>query len=138
MIVFLDDNMPPYLAHAFQILQAPQNLKKGRLNIEVKHIRDVFGKGAKDLDWITALAKNQSYVITQDIHITRRKDEIAAYQANGICMFFIKGRNSKDTLSAFDMVEILAKQWESMVAIMIKQKGAFAYRMQLAGKPKKI
>lgn len=138
MIVYLDDNMPPYLAHAFHILQAPQNLKQGRLHINVRHIRDVFGKGAKDLDWITALAKNQSFVITQDIHIARRKDEIAAYQKNGIGMFFIKGRNSKDTLTAFEMVQILAKQWESMIAIMLKQNGAFAYRVQLAGKPKRI
>lgn len=119
-------------------MQAPQNLKQGRTSIAVKHIRDVFGKGAKDLVWISALAKNQSFVITQDIHISRRKDEIAAYQANGIGMFFIKGRNNKDTLSAFDMIQILAKQWETMVAIMLKKNGPFAYRVQLAGKPKRI
>ncbi len=138
MTVYIDDNMPPYLAHAFQILQAPQNLKHGRKKIDVKHLRDVFGAGAKDLQWIPAIANNRAFVITQDIHISRRKDEIAAYQSNGIGMFFIRGRNSKDTLSAFEMVQILAKQWEPMVAIMLKNKGAFAYKVQLAGKPKRI
>lgn len=50
MIIYVDENMSPYLAKGFDILQQPLNLKI-RDTIQVRSIKDAFGPGAPDEDW---------------------------------------------------------------------------------------
>lgn len=60
MIVYIDENMPPHLARGFDILQKPISIKM-RKDIEVKSIKDVFGEGAKDEDWIPIAGKQGAW-----------------------------------------------------------------------------
>jgi len=127
MIIYLDENIPPHLARGFDILQAPENIKKGRKKIEVKYLSDVYGTGSADLDWIPQVGAEGSFVITQDVHISKRKDEVEAYRKNGVGLFFLRGTSKKSGLSVWEMVQILAKNWEDMMEIILKEEGAFAY-----------
>lgn len=53
MIIYIDENMPAVLAEGFNLLQAPENLRyKLKDPVEVKSIKNEFGAGAKDEDWI--------------------------------------------------------------------------------------
>ena len=131
MIIYLDENMPKHLANGFNLIQSPENFKKSRAKIEVKFLPDVYGYSTEDLDWIPKVGKDKGFVITQDIHITKRKDEIAAYNKNGIGLFLLRGKSKKQGLSVWDMVQILAKNWEDMVQIILSKEGPFAYTVQL-------
>lgn len=51
MTIYIDENMSPNLAKGFEILQAPENIKLKQA-IQVESVKDKFGKGVKDEDWI--------------------------------------------------------------------------------------
>src|SRR5690606_25289231 len=108
MIIYFDENMPPHLAEGFQIIQSPEGFKTGQ-NIEVKFLPDAFGSGSKDADWIPKIGREGSCVITQDINISRRKDELELFRKNNIGIFFLKGISNKKGLSIWGMTEALAK-----------------------------
>lgn len=49
MIIYVDENMSPYLARGFDTLQQPLNQKQ-REQIQVRSVKDAFGQGAADED----------------------------------------------------------------------------------------
>jgi hypothetical protein len=137
MIIYFDENMPKHLAKGFQIIQFPEGLKTG-LEIEVKYLPDIFGKAVKDIDWIPLIGKEGSCVITQDLNISRRKDELALYQKYGVGMFFIRGTSKKQGMSIWDMTQTLSKHWTEICEKAFNEKGPFGYEFKLQGKMKKI
>jgi len=70
MRIYVNENMSPYLARGFDILQKPENLKL-REPIEVRSIKNEFGEGALDEDWIPLVGTQNSCIITQDYNIKR-------------------------------------------------------------------
>ncbi len=70
MIIYIDENMSPYLAKGFNILQIPEN-KKLLEAVEVRSIKEDFGMGAQDEEWIPVAGERSSCVITQDCNINR-------------------------------------------------------------------
>ena len=66
MKIYIDENISPYLANGLDILDRP--FKNG---IEVLSIKDVFGEGAQDEDWIPKVGAEKGIVITQDYNIQR-------------------------------------------------------------------
>lgn len=137
MIIYLDENMPPHLAEGFQIIQAPEGLKSN-LNTEVKFLPDSFGNGSKDVDWIPQIGKEGSCVITQDINISRRKDELALFEKHKVGMFFLKGPSKKQGLSIWEMTQALAKNWDEICQIATTEDRPFGYVFSLTRKMKKI
>ncbi|MCX2681463.1 hypothetical protein OOZ15_16025 [Galbibacter sp. EGI 63066] len=129
--------MPKHLADGFNTIQAPENLKTGN-NIEVKYLPDVYGYGAKDIDWIPKVGKQKACVITQDINITRRKDELELYKKNNVGLFLLRGPSKKKGLAIMEMVEAIAKNWKEICDIAIKGNKPFAYTFTLRGKMKKL
>ena len=59
MKYYFDENFPPQIAKALQILQSP----KMEENVEVLNISDVFGKGASDEEWIPEIALQEGTVV---------------------------------------------------------------------------
>lgn len=137
MIIYLDENMPPHLAKGFEIIQKPEGLKTGKA-ITVAYLPDTFKRGAKDNEWLPVVGKEKSCVITQDLNITRRKDEIELYQKNGVGLFVLKGPNKKMGLSIWEMVQALSKHWPDICDKAINDKRPFAYQFKLTGKMKQI
>ena len=74
MIIYIDENMSPYLAKGFNILQTPLNLKL-KENIDVRSVKQDFGQGANDEDWIPEAGSKGSCIITQDYNIKRIKHQ---------------------------------------------------------------
>lgn len=137
MIIYFDENMPKYLADGFHILQQNEGLRT-QTTIEVRALVEDFGFGTKDRDWLTALKKANSCVITQDINIHRRKAELEIYRENKIGMFFLKGINRKRGLSVWQMVQALAKNWEEITRIATNECRPFAYEFSIKGKMKEL
>lgn len=137
MIIYLDENLPPHLAEGFHILQYPEGFKTMQ-QIEVKYIPTVYGRGAKDEDWIPKVGKEKACVITQDININRRKHELELYRKQKIGIFFLRGPNKKQGLSIWQMVEALAKNWPAISEKVYKEKRPFAYSFGLKGKLVKL
>ena len=136
MIVYFDENIPPHLARGFQTIQKVENLKRKNRTINIKLLKDDFGTGSKDLEWIPKLKGTNSFIVTRDIHLDKRKDEIAAYHDAGIGLFFIRGASKKTNLTVWEMLLIISRQWEEMIKIMKKRKPPFSYRVAYAGTPK--
>ena len=61
MIIYVDENISPYLSRGFNILQTPENVKISD-PIEVRSIKDEFGTGAKDEEWIPIAGERNSCV----------------------------------------------------------------------------
>ena len=137
MIIYFDENMPKHLAHGFDTIQSPEGLKTGR-NITVKFLPEVFNYGADDKDWIPKVGKERSCVITQDLNISKRKDELELYQKNGVGMFFMRGPSKKQGLSIWQMVQALSKNWNEICRIATEEKRPFGYVFKLNGGMRKI
>lgn len=131
MIIFIDENMPPHLARGFDILQAPENVKL-RVKIEVKSIKDVFGQGVKDEDWIPIAGKSKACVITQDYNIRRIKHQRKLCEHYNLGMFYFKPP-SKSGYKYWDMLKLLVRHWPSISSIAIREDRPFAYKVSARG-----
>lgn len=86
MIIYIDENMSPFLAKGFQVLQAPENIKL-KQSINVESIKEKFGRGVKDEDWIPLAGQTAACIITQEllriiIFIGLKASMIYAYNIN--------------------------------------------------------
>lgn len=123
--VYIDENMPSQLAKGLNLLQEPQNSKENIL-IEVLSIKEVFGSGALDEDWIPQVGAHSGIVITQDFRIQSQKHQRELYLQNGVGILFLS--QSKNGLSYWEMVKKIVDEWESIKKIIRKEKPPFAYR----------
>jgi PIN like domain len=124
--IFIDENLPSQLAHGLNILQQPQNAKDG-IMIEVISIKDHFGEGAKDEEWIPKVGKLKGIVITQDYRIQSLKHQRELYRQYGVGILFFSPP-SKLGFAYWEMVKQVIKRWEEIKAIVKKNKPPFAYR----------
>jgi hypothetical protein len=124
--VYIDENLPPQLAEGLNKLQQPQNNKDG-FEVEVLSIKQVFGQGAKDEDWIPELGKENGIVITQDFNIQQTKHQRQLYIDSGIGIFFLK-TPSKSGFQYWDFVKKMVNEWETIKKIIKKENVPFAYR----------
>jgi hypothetical protein len=115
MKVIFDENMSKYLATGLGELQKGVD---GR--IEVVHSIHVFGKGAKDDEWIPEAARMHAIVITQDINISRTSSLWQLCTDYKLGIFFVKPPRS---FRYWDIVKLIIKQWDEM-----KRKAAVSQR----------
>lgn len=137
MTIYFDENIPKHLVEGFAHIQKFEGLKAG-VKAEVKYIPTEFQRGVKDVDWIPKLDANTSFVVTQDINITRRKQEFELYRNQKIGLFLLKGKSKKHGLSVWEMVEALAKHWQFVLETVSERKPPFAIEVKLSGKPKTL
>lgn len=124
--IFIDENLPSQIARGLNILQQPQN-KKDEINIEVLSIKDFFGEGAKDEDWIPEVGNLQGVVITQDYHIQSLKHQRELYKQNGVGILFFSPP-SNTGFAYWEMVKQIINRWDKIKAIIKKNKPPFAFR----------
>jgi hypothetical protein len=124
--IFIDENLPPQIARGLNILQQPQN-KKDEMNVEVLSIKDFFGEGAKDEDWIPKVGNLRGVVITQDYRIQSLKHQRELYKQHGVgILFFSPPSNSG--FAYWEMVKQIINRWEKIKIIVKKNKPPFAFR----------
>jgi len=130
--IFIDENMPPQIARGLNILQQPQNAKE-QLKIEVLSIKDHFGEGAKDEEWLPKVGKMAGIVITQDYRIQTFKHQRELYKNNGVGILFFKPPSNKG-FSYWEMVKQIIDRWEEIKTIVRKHKAPFAFRCSARSK----
>jgi hypothetical protein len=103
--VLIDENLPPALARSLNALFAGKH--------EVVHIRERFGPGVEDIEWITELsAEGRWIVISGDRRITRNKTEYGAFRASNLVGYFLsKGLHKSAILK---QMERLCALWETI------------------------
>jgi len=131
MIIYIDENMSPFLARGFNILQEPLNFKL-KETIEVRSIKDEFGTGAKDEDWIPLAGKQNSCVITQDYNINRIKHQRELCRQYNLGMFYFRPP-SKNGFSYMDMLKLMIKHWEEISKKATREKKPFSYKITQKG-----
>lgn len=124
--IYIDENMPRQLAHGLNELVQPQNNRDG-IEIEVLSIKDVFGQGEKDENWIPQIGKQKGIVITQDFRIQTQKHQKELYIENGVGVLFFNPP-SNGGFAYWEMVKQLVNRWDEIKQIVKKNKPPFAYR----------
>lgn len=130
MKIFLDENLPPQLARALNVLQEALNHKNGT-SIQVVSMVDAFGRGVKDEDWIPQVSNG--IVITQDFRIQTTRHLRDLYQEYDVCMVFVKAP-SKKGLSFWDFTKHLIHNWEQIQKIASRPKFPSAYMLNMKNK----
>lgn len=136
MIIYIDENMSPFLAKGFNILQEPLNFKLQE-RIEVRSLKDEFGQGAKDEDWIPKAGLKKACIITQDYNIKRIRHQRELCERYGLGMFYFRPP-SKGGFSYWDMVKLMVKNWEEIGQLAVKTKRPFAYKITSKGRIEEI
>ena len=78
----VDENISPYLARALRELFVVDH--------QIEHIRDRFGTGTTDSNWIEALSREGGWVILSgDRRITRNRAELYAFKSSSLIGFFL-------------------------------------------------
>ena len=123
--IYIDENIAPQMAQAFDTVQSHLNCEEKR-EIKVLSIKEVFGKGALDEEWIPEVGKENGIVITQDRRIQKSRHQQELYKSNGVGIIFLKA--PKGGMSFWGMFKHLVYWWEKIKNICVKNKTPFAYR----------
>ena len=124
--IYIDENLPSQLAKGLNELQKPQNGRDG-IELEVLHIKDVFGQGEQDEDWIPKVGAEKGIVITQDFRIQTQRHQKELYISSGIGILFLKPPSNKG-FTYWEMVKKIISEWDNIKQIIKKNKTPFAYR----------
>jgi len=124
--IYIDENLPSQLAKGLHELQLPQN-KRDKIEIQVLSIKDTFGQGEQDEDWIPKVGAENGVVITQDYRIQTQRHQKELYLENGVGIFFFNPP-SKGGFQYWELVKLVVKRWEKIKQIIRKEKPPFAFR----------
>ncbi len=122
MTFFFDENFPPAIARALNVLQA----QKPEEGIKVLNISEEFGKGMADEDWIPKVSERDGIVITQDLNIQRTKQQRDLYREHNLAVIFIKPP-SKTGYTYWEQVEEIFSNWSKIKEEMKKAKKPCAF-----------
>ena len=107
MKVLVDENLPPALARSLNALFNGKH--------DIIHVRERYGPGVTDLQWIGELsAEGRWVVLSGDRRITRNKAEYHAFRASHLVGFFLSKGLYKSPLVK-QMERILAL-WQTIEA----------------------
>lgn len=122
MNFFFDENITPQIARALAILQEPLQHEQ----IKVFNIRDEFGRGATDEEWIPEVGKQEGVVITQDLNIHRTRQQRELYRQFKIGVVFFKPPK-KIGYGYWTMIEKIIEAWPDIKKTARREKKPFSY-----------
>ncbi|MGE5479928.1 MAG: hypothetical protein ACM3U1_05820 [Chloroflexota bacterium] len=122
--IYIDENLPPQFAQAFNIIQSHLNNQES-IPIDVLSIKEEFGKGALDEDWIPVVGKQEGIVITQDLNIQHIRHQKELYNKSNVGVIFLKSPNSG--LTFWEMFKRLVRLWDEIKHTVRKHKPPFAF-----------
>lgn len=122
MKVFIDENLPPALARALDALFAGEHA--------IIHIRDRYGPGVTDLEWIPELSRAGSWVvISGDRRIRRNKAEFNAFRASRLTGFFLSAGLCKAPL--VKQAERILALWNGIEAFASRAKPGSMFELPM-------
>ena len=105
MRIYFDENFSPALIEGLRRIQEGRR----RDGIEVCSVKEEFGQGSPDEEWIPGIAIRHGAVITQDTNIHRTKAQWELCRRNKIGIFFVKP--PKKGWSYWDIVQLIFRWW---------------------------
>lgn len=125
MNFFIDNNLPPALAHALDALS-----KREGHHVHAK--RDKFPPNTPDVEWLGELAREGDWVIlSEDRNILRKPHELAARMESGLTAFFLeKGWSS---LNFWTTSAKLVQWWPKIMEQAENVASQVAYRVPVKG-----
>lgn len=123
--IYIDENLAPQFAQAFNTIQEHLNIDEKK-PIEVFSIKEVFGQGCLDEDWIPKVGAENGIVITNDRRIQQNKHQKELYTKNGVGVIFL--HQPKNGLSFWDTFKHLVQWWDHIKSICKKNETPFAFR----------
>jgi len=127
MTIYIDENLSPYLSKGFHFLQMPENIKLREL-VEVRSIKEDFGEGSQDEDWIPQARKRDSCIISQDYDLHRISHQQTLCKQFKLGMFYVRPPAKKGFLY-WDMVKLLVKHWPEITKIATRESRPFAFKI---------
>ncbi|MEJ1177397.1 DUF5615 family PIN-like protein [Agrobacterium sp. CMT1] len=123
MKVLIDENLPPALARSLNALFAGKH--------EIIHVRERYGPGVKDLQWIAELsAEGRWIIISGDRRITRNKAEYNAFRTSNLVGFFLSKGLYKSPL--IKQMERLLALWLTIEAQSALVQGGAMFELPMS------
>jgi len=122
---FIDNNLSVKHARGLHGFVSPEH--------EVLHLQDEFPASTTDVDWMMAIAEQDSlFVITGDVRISRNPHEIKAWLESGKTVFFLKSGwtnigfwdQAKKLIHYFQEIEKMSKRYPNGAGFLVPVKGA--------------
>lgn len=128
MKFFIDNNLPPALAHALRELSKPENH-------EVIHLRDRFAVNTSDTDWINSLSQESAWIVVTHDSLNKGLEREALRRA-GLLVFFLD--KSWSNHKFWEIAHNLVKWWPRIIeqAGGIENGAAFKVKWNFSGKGK--
>lgn len=124
MKVIVDENLPPALARALAALFIGEH--------EIIHIRDRFGPATTDIEWMTELNAEGSWVVLSgDKAISRNKAEQRLFKSSKMIGFFFAPGLQKASL--VKKLERLMAVWETIEKQVPLVRGGSMFEIQIRG-----
>jgi hypothetical protein len=121
--VLIDENLPPALARSLNALFVGKH--------EIVHVRERYGPGVKDLQWITELsAEGRWIIVSGDRRITRNKAEYNAFRASNLVGFFLSKGLYKSPL--IKQMERLLALWPTIEAQSALVQGGAMFELPVS------
>jgi hypothetical protein len=120
--ILLDEHLPPALARALQALFASEH--------EIIHLRDKFGPGVTDIEWIETLSREGRWVIiSADRRITRNRAEYQVFRRSRLIGFFMSPALYRSKLTK--QAERLLALWDGMIELADRVEGGAMFELPM-------
>jgi len=127
--VLLDEHLPPRLARALNELFGPAD--------RVIALRERFGPGVKDAEWIEALNKEGRWVIiSADRRITRNRAEFHAFRNSRLIGFFLARGLYKAKLGK--QAERIIALWPDIAVLADTVEGGAMFELPMKARIKQL
>jgi hypothetical protein len=118
--ILIDENLPKALARALNALFVGEH--------GVVHLREKFGPGIKDVEWIEELSREGRWVvISADRRITRNRAEYQVFRNSKLIGFFMSRALYKSKLKK--QAERLLALWDGMVDLAKRVEGGAMFEL---------
>jgi hypothetical protein len=121
MKIYFDENFSPHFIRGLSHIQRAHP----NHGIEVKSIKEVFGGGTPDEEWIPKIAQQHGVVVTQDLKIRRLRHQWELCSKYKLGLFFIKP--PKNGWSYWAIVKRIINFWQQIQSISLRERKPFAY-----------
>lgn len=128
MRLYFDENFSPCL------IRGMREFQNGRLRegFDVLSVREEFGKGAKDEEWIPKVAQAHGIAITQDVNIYRiqAQKDLWSYHKLGLIIF---RPSKKNPWNYWKVIQLTVKHWEELKEFCRRGERPFGYVLEYPG-----
>ena len=122
MKILIDEHLPPPLARSLNALFDGQH--------EIQHLRERFGPGVEDIQWINTLSREGRWiVISADRRIARNRAEYLAFRNSRLVGFFMSKGLYKSPL--LKKAERLLALWEGIIGLAERVDGGAMFELPM-------